>query len=116
MTLHLPPPLGTVCLGICMDLNPQPPALWSLEDGPYEIADHCIEQNADVLILLNNWLDSRGAPEKPRDRSTQRYWAERLRPLWIEPDQGLPRGRHVALNEPKKTTVIICNRTGEENG
>ena len=34
-TFDLPPPLGTLSLGICMDLNVQPPALWDdLDAGP----------------------------------------------------------------------------------
>ncbi|KAK7690121.1 hypothetical protein QCA50_006770 [Cerrena zonata] len=116
MTLHLPQPLGTVCLGICMDLNTQPPAVWSYDYGPYEMADHCIQQNANVLILLNAWLDSKQEPEKDRDWSTLEYWAARLRPLWSESDDGFSKEGQSSLNEPKKTNVIICNRTGEENG
>lgn len=99
-----------------MDLNTQPPALWTIEDGPYEIADYCVERNANVLILLNAWLDSKDQPENDRDTRTLTYWAARLRPLWAEPEEEFSNARHPSLNETKKTTVIICNRTGEENG
>ncbi|CAL1713026.1 unnamed protein product [Somion occarium] len=115
MTLHLPPPLKTVCLGICMDLNSQPPAEWSLVDGPYEIADHCVEQNVDVLILLNAWLDSGEEPDEQRDWHTLNYWALRLRPLWVDHDK-ISSDQQALHVQAKETVAIICNRSGEENG
>lgn len=110
MTFHLPAPLNTVSLGICMDLNVQAPNSWnSLEDGPYEIANYALSQKADLLVLLNAWLKS---PEDDDDEdfawSTVNYWAQRLRPLWA-PGTPLP-------TESALTHVVICNRFGEENG
>ena len=51
-TFHLPPPLNTVSLGICMDLNVQPPAVWDdLDGGPYELAAYCAARRTRVLVL-----------------------------------------------------------------
>ncbi|TCD70160.1 Carbon-nitrogen hydrolase [Steccherinum ochraceum] len=110
-TLRLPPPLNTVTLGICMDLNVQPPASWTI-DGPYEIAEHCVKTDTDILILLNAWIFSgdedadADAGDYPRDWGTLNYWASRLRPLWSKG----------GLDDGKETKVIFCNRCGEENG
>lgn len=115
-TLVLPPPLNTVTLGICMDLNVQPPAKWTI-DGPYEVAEHCIKTRTDTLILLNAWLFSGDEDEDERfgvgkrDFGTLNYWATRLRPLW----EGGKLGKD-ASTDRKETKVIICNRCGEENG
>ncbi|KAJ7464769.1 carbon-nitrogen hydrolase, partial [Mycena galericulata] len=67
-TFSLPPPLRTVSLGICMDLNAMPPHSWAIETGPYELADYCLTEKTNVLVLLD-------------------FWAERLRPLWREPSE-----------------------------
>ena len=118
-----------------MDLNTQPPAEWSLEDGPYELAEHCVEKKANVLLLLNAWLDSDLEPESPKDWGTLNYWAARLRPLWARTedleDEGsdsdgdgekeparetydvLDRQHH---HPGQETLVIVCNRCGQENG
>ncbi|KAH8104637.1 carbon-nitrogen hydrolase [Cristinia sonorae] len=116
-TIQLPPPLNTVTLGICMDLNVHPPATWSME-GPYEIAEHCVQTNTDVLILLNAWLspgkeedDDESSGLDKRSWTTLNYWALRLSPLWSS--EGRSDG---AADAAKETTVIICNRCGEENG
>ncbi len=113
-----------------MDLNTQPPAIWSLK-GPYEIADFALEKKANVLILINAWIDSGVEPEEAKDWSTLNYWAARLRPLWArteEPeDEGdssgsdsdsEPHERPVASDSTlgHETTVVICNRAGKENG
>lgn len=99
-----------------MDLNVQPPAKWTL-DGPYEIAEHCINTATDTLILLNAWLFSghEDVDERfgvgQRDFGTLNYWATRLRPLWES--GGVWKN---ASGDGKETKVIICNRCGEENG
>ena len=112
-TFHLPPPLNTVTLGICMDLNPRSP--WTVEGGPYELADHCLETRSSLLILLNAWLDSENEEDREEDISTMNYWATLLRPLWY-------RKVDESNNEVKKapedveTVVVVCNRSGIENG
>lgn len=131
-TFTLPPPIGTVCLGICMDLNPQIDD-WMQSEEPYELASHCLSNNADVLILLNSWLDSGEDCEDAYDWSTLNYWAARLQPLWTDnaendnSDHDLesdgPSSSPAKVNgvddlesKGKETIVIICNRCGEENG
>lgn len=113
-----------------MDLNTQPPAIWSLK-GPYELADFALKKKANVLILLNAWIDSGVEPEEAKDWSTLNYWAARLRPLWAkieEPEDdgdssgsdsdSEPHERPVARDSTlgHETTVVICNRAGKENG
>ncbi|KAJ7160134.1 carbon-nitrogen hydrolase [Mycena filopes] len=106
-TFTLPPPLRNVSLGICMDLNAHPPPhSWTIEDGPYEVADHCLAQKTDVLVLLNAWLDSGEETEEDHDMDTLNYWAERLRPLWQSSESP----------DSHETIVVACNRGGDENG
>ncbi|KAF4590237.1 Carbon-nitrogen hydrolase [Pleurotus pulmonarius] len=115
-TIKLPPPLRTVCLGICMDLNAQPPYDWTIEEGPYELADHCITHKANLLILLNAWLQSeKGSKDDDTDWSTLNFWAARLRPLWAESDNSVEQP-DVDSPGTQRTVVIACNRSGEENG
>lgn len=136
MTFRLPPPIHTVALGICMDLNPQI-GDWTLSHGPYEMADYCLSDNANVLVLLNAWLDSGKNSEEASDWSTLNYWAARLQPLWIDGTKNgevhgsksesdgpspssisSPTPDGVGKSDPKgkETIVVICNRCGEENG
>lgn len=120
----MPSPLRTTSLGICMDLNPQPPTLWTLAEGPYELADHCISKKTNVLIMLNSWLDSDTEPEEKHDWHTLNYWAARLRPLWVNEatdednadEYGVSEAPSDAPDSGDETIVIICNRSGEENG
>jgi len=93
-------------LGICMDLNPDRNVTsWSMEEGPFELADFVIKENARVLILICAWLDSKensGSGAEDADTSTLRFWVARLDPLWKS-----HRGDRV---------VLIANRCGEEDG
>lgn len=107
-----------------MDLNPQMPD-WTRAEGPYEIADHCISKKSNLLILLNAWLDSAKELEEKHDWSTLNYWAARMRPLWSngndddndsnssQEEQNASERSDSASHE---TVVIICNRSGQENG
>lgn len=114
-----------MALGICMDLNAQPPSVWTLENGPYEIADHCIKKKANVLLLLNAWLDSDEALGEAKDWSTLNYWVARLRPLWARSEEFSEDSSNESDSEVAKlrdestgqdTIVIVCNRCGKENG
>lgn len=115
-----------------MDLNTQPPALWTL-DGPYEIADFALEKKANMLILLNAWLDSGEESEEAKDWRTLNFWAARLRPLWagtteLEDEregEDSDSDTHSELRGDSETDttalghetiVVICNRSGRENG
>ncbi|EIN12801.1 carbon-nitrogen hydrolase [Punctularia strigosozonata HHB-11173 SS5] len=115
-TFNLPAPLGRLSLGICMDLNAQPPAVWTLEEGPYELAEHCLSTRSRVLVVLNAWLDSLEDEDAETDWSTLNYWAARLRPLWR--NRGSVLAQAVTPSQPhaEHVTVIICNRSGKESG
>ena len=112
-TFNLPPPLNTVTLAICMDLNPRSP--WTLDGGPYELAEHCLKTGSSLLILLNAWLDSEVEEDREEDISTMNYWATLLRPLWYRKDDE-PTDEVKKAPEDVETTVVICNRSGIENG
>ncbi|KAI0304305.1 carbon-nitrogen hydrolase [Multifurca ochricompacta] len=119
VTFHLPPPLNTVTLGICMDLNPRSP--WTLDGGPYELADHCLKTRSNLLILLNAWLDSGEEQDRDKDFSTLNYWTVMLRPLWYQKDNDeLNMNSETAepgkAKEDAETIVVVCNRNGIENG
>lgn len=113
-TFELPPPLKKLAIGICMDLNPNPASYEALVNGnasdvvkePYELAEFCIEQGVDTLVIPCAWLDSGEGTDW--DIGTVNYWCHRLQPLWSSDNEELTGGR--------KTTVIICNRAGFERG
>ena len=105
-----------------MDLNPQIPD-WTQSHEPYEIADHCISTKSNILILLNAWLDSKKLPSEVHDWTTLNYWALRTKPLWsnkIESDSSSSpeEEQDTSTSDPRtnETIVIVCNRTGHENG
>ena len=72
------------------------------------MADYCIAQDIDLLILPCAWCDSEQDPGNQWDLSTIDYWSRRLGPLWEETSDG--------AGEGKSTTVVVCNRTGFERG
>ncbi|KAI6006458.1 carbon-nitrogen hydrolase [Pisolithus marmoratus] len=106
--LDLPPPLGKTTIAICNDLNVHKPAVWeSLEDGPYELARHCMREGTKLLVLLNAWSKARDEADEDKDDGeaesteegkaynfdddndglepnwkTLNWWAQRLRPTW----------------------------------
>ncbi|KIJ54807.1 hypothetical protein M422DRAFT_24696 [Sphaerobolus stellatus SS14] len=99
--------LGRISLGICMDLNPFPSAVWtSLDDGPYELAAYVKEQDTRLLVILCAWLDSKDDPAKRWDLRTADYWLTRLLPLWYAKN---------GTTSEKETIVVVCNRCGSED-
>jgi protein N-terminal amidase len=100
-----------------MDLNPQIPD-WSLAHGPYEIAHHCISTKSNLLILINAWLDSQKELDETHDWSTLNYWAARTRPLWWNRNESDSPPQDTSTSDPpgNETLVLVCNRTGHENG
>lgn len=106
-----------------MDLNPQTPD-WTSAQGPYELADHCIAKNSNLLILLNAWLDSGEDLDQKHDWKTLNYWAARTKPLWSnrihdDDDDSSSEEQDPSEQPPasdSETFVVICNRTGQENG
>ncbi|PPQ80441.1 hypothetical protein CVT25_001768 [Psilocybe cyanescens] len=115
-TFVLPSPIQTMSLGICMDLNPQIEE-WTSATGPYELADYAKFKNANVLVLLNAWLDSKQEVDESSDWQTLNYWAARTRPLWTD---GKGDQVDVPETDPEKqgpeTVVVVCNRSGGESG
>ncbi|KAG8989088.1 Carbon-nitrogen hydrolase [Tulasnella sp. 427] len=115
-TFELPPPLKKLAIGICMDLSPNPASYEALENGknadvvrePFELAEFCIEQKVDTLVIPCAWLDSEEGTDW--DIGTVNYWCNRLQPLWSKgPDVGDGAGG-------QQIAVVICNRTGFERG
>lgn len=102
-----------------MDLNPQSPS-WTLDGGPFELADHCMKTGSGLLVLLNAWLDSEEEMDMEEDISTMNYWATLLRPLWFRMGNNGGSGGEDSepqnIPEDSETTVVICNRSGTENG
>ena len=94
-----------------MDLNPRSP--WTINGGPYELAEHCLKTGSRVLILLNAWLDSENEEDSDEDLSTMNYWATLLRPLWYRNE---PTDELKIAPEDVETVVVVCNRSGIENG
>ncbi|KAF8895593.1 carbon-nitrogen hydrolase [Infundibulicybe gibba] len=119
-TFQLPSPLRNMSVGICMDLNPQPPALWTQMEGPYELGDYCLVKKTNILVMLNAWLDSGKEVEEESDWQTLNYWAARLNPMWEADRRGnSDSGHQVVVDDDdngKETVIIVCNRSGEENG
>lgn len=102
-----------------MDLNPKS-ASWTIDGGLYELADHCLKTGSGLLILLNAWLDSEEEKDMEEDISTMNYWATMLRPLWYRMGNNNGSNGEDAepqnMSEDSETIVVICNRSGTENG
>lgn len=92
-----------------MDLNMQKPSEWKSLEGPYEIASYCVAENSNLLILLNAWLESPDDIGEDYAWETLNFWAARLRPLW-------EKRRGSSANDRREMSVVVCNRTGKENG
>jgi len=69
---------------------------------------------------LNAWLDSEVEQEVDEDISTLNYWATLLRPLWDRTGNGENGGEDAEsqynTSEDTETVVVVCNRSGVENG
>ena len=101
-----------------MDLNPRSPS-WTIDGGPYELAEHCLKTGSGLLILLNAWLDSEIEKDWEEDISTMNYWATMLRPLWYRMGNNGSNGEDAEppnISEDTETIVVVCNRSGTENG
>ncbi|KAL4081138.1 carbon-nitrogen hydrolase [Scleroderma citrinum] len=139
--VDLPPPLGKTTIAICNDLNVQAPAVWnSIEDGPYELARHCVREGTRLLIMLNAWLKSDtdesedegevaenglervspvgidGDSQQP-DWSVLRWWAMRLYPTWARDRESEKVERNEHQTDAKgsqELMVVLSNRFGHE--
>jgi len=127
-TSHLPPPQQTESAETSPSHSPtRTTPSWTLKEGPYELADYCVAQKTNLLILLDAWLDSgesaddgdEGGVEGEHDWRNVNYWAARLRPLWVKEgvEGGFAEdGDVLETGEGEETVVVVCNRSGEENG
>ncbi|KAI0270014.1 hypothetical protein BC834DRAFT_864504 [Gloeopeniophorella convolvens] len=78
---------------------------------------------ARVLVLLNAWIDSGVEEQRAEDWATLNAWATRLWPLWHRKKRtgggGLGGGERAdgeGEDEDEDTLVLVCNRTGVEDG
>ncbi|KAI0205238.1 carbon-nitrogen hydrolase [Astrocystis sublimbata] len=98
------PELGaTTSMGICMDINPYKfEAPWHA----FEFAFHCLEVEANLVILTMAWNTREEAssfscvPEEP-DMNSLTYWISRLEPM-------------IRSETRDEIIVIFCNRAGIE--
>ncbi|KAI9746477.1 MAG: Carbon-nitrogen hydrolase [Claussenomyces sp. TS43310] len=95
--------LGTVAIGICMDLNPYKfESPWS----DWEFAHHILYREANLVVVSMAWLTREdatyvsSAPLKP-DEDSLSYWAARLEPL-------------IRTEDGEEIVVVLANRCGTE--
>ncbi|KAI8633272.1 hypothetical protein F5Y19DRAFT_295068 [Xylariaceae sp. FL1651] len=98
------PGLGTTSMGICMDLNPYKfEAPWHA----FEFAFHCLEVEANLVIVTMAWMTREDArlfsrmPKEP-DMDTLTYWITRLEPI-------------IRSDNQEEIIIVFCNRTGIED-
>ncbi|KAL7421847.1 hypothetical protein Q5752_003618 [Cryptotrichosporon argae] len=125
---ELPPPIGRLALGICMDMNPREfIAPWDA----FELATFAKQNSVDTLVVPMNWLDPPAEPPTEDDAdgddvpapdplapsvSNLNYWAARLTPLhdpapsYAADTGGLP------VPGSKEVVFVACNRVGVEEG
>lgn len=86
-------------VGICMDLNPWE---YTAPFSAYEYAKFIVDTNVSLILLPMAWLLPKGedAGSLEPSESTFTYWIQRLHPL---------------INDAKTRTVVVCNRTGQED-
>jgi protein N-terminal amidase len=103
----LPGVLPKLSVAICMDLNPWPDSPWTEGRAPTELADYCLNEDVELLVLPCAWLDSGENPGAGTDKSVINYWAHRLRPLFETKEEA---------GKSKETIVVVANRMGKERG
>jgi protein N-terminal amidase len=119
-TLRLPA-LGTVCVAICMDLNP---FRFTAPFEAYELASFCVEHDVDLLVMPMAWLapsderhqlesDQAAAPPQP-SLSTINYWALRCKPFFQPPKPPVPPAELGEDRLHKQRYLITANRVGRE--
>jgi hypothetical protein len=77
-----------------MDINPK-----NFTSGEYELADFIIKNNAEVMLLFTNWVDSTTDKiEASHVKATYSYWLNRMMPL---------------IQDTKKQRLLVfCDRVG----
>ncbi|PHH73216.1 hypothetical protein CDD80_3948 [Ophiocordyceps camponoti-rufipedis] len=98
------PGLGSVSIGICMDLNPYKfEAPWNA----FEFATHILDSDSNLVIMSMAWSTNEERsifsrqPNEP-DMETLMYWVTRMEPL-------------IRSENKHEIIVIFCNRTGTED-
>ncbi|KAG6006240.1 hypothetical protein E4U21_007203 [Claviceps maximensis] len=98
------PGLGTIALGICMDLNPHRfEAPWNA----FEFSSFALTSGARLVIVTMAWLTPESAetfnktPEEP-DMKALMYWLGRLEPI-------------IRADSTEEVIIIFANRCGSEN-
>ena len=95
--------LGTVALGICMDINPyQFMSPWD----QYEFATKALFAEVPLVVLSMAWLTHISKEElqifaKEPESKTVLYWIERFKPI-------------LTSRSPKPTIIVCANRCGWE--
>lgn len=97
------PGLGSVAMGICMDINPYKfEAAWNA----WEFAHHVLWRESNLVILSMAWRtreDARSFSRTPKepDMETLSYWLSRLEPL-------------IRNEGEEEIIVVFANRSGTE--
>jgi hypothetical protein len=80
-----------------MDINPK-----DFTSGEYELANFIIQNQAEVMLLFTNWVDSStDKVESSHVKATYTYWLSRMMPL---------------IQDTKKQRLLfVCDRVGYEN-
>ncbi|TGO55253.1 hypothetical protein BCON_0094g00020 [Botryotinia convoluta] len=95
--------LGTVAMGICMDLNPYKfETPWTT----CEFACHVLQKKANLVILSMAWLTRQdqlpyGLLANEPDMDTISYWITRLKPI-------------IGASSNEEIIIILANRCGTE--
>ncbi|SJX64001.1 related to NTA1-Amidase [Sporisorium reilianum f. sp. reilianum] len=116
--IHLPL-LGSVCVAICMDLNP---FQFQAPFESCELASFCSANNVDLLVMPMAWLlpkheqqqlvEQDGHQRNPAPSlSTINYWALRCRPLF---DAQHSSSTPSTIAPSKSTYLVATNRCGNE--
>lgn len=95
-----------------MDLNPYQ---FKAPFDAYEFANFHLQQRTKILLCSMAWLSSDVEDEEDyddREDSVIRYWCNRLLPLIINDNLNDNNGR----NNGNNILVVMCNRTGTEDG
>ncbi|KAK2594908.1 hypothetical protein QQS21_007356 [Conoideocrella luteorostrata] len=102
---HRIPGLGTLALGICMDLNPYRfEAPWDA----FEFSTFALQSGARLVVVSMAWLTQEN-PEmynksaNEPDMDTLMYWVGRLEPI-------------IRIESNQEVIVVFANRCGSESG